>query len=588
MTYPTNPNDAIGAGGAFVVGGGSDNWGQDYTESAVRAMFAIPAPNPLNALTLLREQLEKLPLEALQLFKDLIPDPIEEMFETVGGAIDAIMDALVTPVTTLLQAAVNTLTGMWNQFSDLVQGFVITPINEAMAAVGDWWKQLGDKLADGVEAAGKVVDDLWSGLMRTLGIGKSSADVANAANQISEQAATAIDLGEWNNAILGVRQNKHIMQGIDETEESTFLMSDLFNASTEPPHIEVNSAAVPIAFWRASEWAKKGFISWFGEGFTDITAMYIDLYKFNYTTNTLELFYTSEDVAGLADATWKYIVYYLDEPDRFEVFPGDVIGIALRVEGAGTHKLGAKSAPWLPAHPTVVPAKPAATRTGSGNVAFGSITYSTDIPWFGIGIVQGDTPPLFFTPRTTTYSEPGSFTYSIPSWANELDVTLVGAGGGGCGGNAAISLHGEGGDAGSWASETLVRGVDFPVGATSLTITVGAGGSGGSVEDAGGAGGASSRAAIASGKAVFTAAGGEGGDGFGLGAYVEGDSPGNHTYGGTTFTGGGKAASNSASAGQSGRSPGGGGGGGAGGYFGIAWPGGAGGRGGAWVTARQS
>ena len=590
MIYPTDPNDAVGAGGAFVVGGGSENWGQDYTESAVRSMFAIPAPTPFTALDLMRQQLEKLPLEALQLFKDLIPDPIEEMFETVGGAIDAIMGALVTPITTLLQAAVDLLTNMWNQFSDLVQGIIITPINDAMSAVNDWWSQLGDKLSDGIEQAGQVVDDLWSGLMRTLGIGKSSADVANAANQLSEQALNAIDLGEWNNAILGIRNNKSIMEGIDETEESTFLMSDLFTGAATPPLINVTSSAVPIAFWRASEWSKKGFISWFGEGFSGITAMYVDIYKFNYTTNTLELIHTSPDVSGLADATWKYIVYYLDEADRFEVFPGDVIGIGLRVEGAGTHKLGAKSAPWLPAHPTVVPAKPAATRTGSGNLAFGSITYATDIPWFGIGIVQGDTPPLFYTPRTTAYSSPGSFTYTIPSWAKFVDVTLVGAGGGGCRGNAGAALHGEGGEAGSWLSETLERGVDFPVGATSLTIVVGAGGGKGDDDHWPGYGGAASyRAAIASGKAQITAAGGAGGDGFGLDTnYIQGDSPGNHTYGGTTFIGGARSPSNAASEGGYGRSPGGGGGGGAGGWFGLAWDGGAGGNGGAWVTARQS
>ncbi len=584
MTWPVGPPD-----GAFQIGGGTSHWGQDYTEQGIKALFTIPVPTPLNSLDLLRQQLEKLPLDVLQMFKDLIPDPLENAFEAIGTAVDAIMDSLIDPIWKGIQAAVDFLTDLWNQLADLVQGIIITPLNGAMSVIADWWNSLGQALADGVESVGNVIDDLWSGLMGVLGIGKSSADVNNAATEISKRASDAIDLGEWNNALIGVRNNKPLMTGIDETEESTFSMAELFTGAATPPHINCTSSNVPIAFWRATEWAKKGFVSWFGEGYTDITAMYLDIYKFNYDTSELELMYTSDDVSGLASSAWQYIVYYLDEADRFDVHPGEVYGFALRVEGTGTHKLGAKSAPWLPAHPTVVPAKPAASRTGSGDVAFGSITYATDIPWFGVGIVSGDTPTLFFTPRMTNYSTAGSHTYTIPSWANFLDVSVLGGGGGGCGGNGGIGQHGEGGDAGSWVSETLERGVDFPSGATSLTLFVGDGGNGGSPGDPGAAGQASYRAAIASGKAQVTAAGGPGGDGWGLDTnYTYGDSPGNHTYGGRTFTGGGRASSLGASTGSAGKSPGGGGGGGAAGWFGIAWAGGKGGNGGAWVVARQS
>jgi hypothetical protein len=583
----TTPNQPAPAG-AFVVGGGDYHFGQDLVEDQIRSMFSVPNPKSGNALEILANELSKLPLDVLQMFKDLIPDPLEWIWDTVDGAVDAIMHALTTPPLQLLKEAVGVLEDLWNQFADLVQGLIITPLNGAMSVVADWFSGLTDAIGDGVKAVGSVVDDLWSGLMRTLGFEKSSSDVANAATQLSQQAKDAIDLGEWNNAILGVRQNKHIMQGIDETEESTFLMSDLFNADTVPPHIEVTSAEVPIAFWRAEEWAKKGFISWFGEGYTDITGLYVDIYKLDYETSTMVLLHSSADLSGIADDEWRYMVYYMPEIHRFEVFPGDVIGIGLRVTGTGVHKVGAKSAPWLPPHPSVVPAKPAATRTGIGDLPFASITYSGYIPWFGIGIVTGDTPPLFFTPRTTQFPNVGTHTYTIPSWAKYLDVTLVGGGGGGKGGSAIVATHGEGGGAGSWASETLERGVHFAPDATELTIIVGAGGNGGDVQENGSTGGSTFRAAIPAGKAVFTAAGGAGGNGFGAGDYAEGDSPGNHTYGGTTFIGGGTAPSNSATKGSTGRSPGGGGGGGAGGYFGIAWDGGKGGSGGGWVVARQS
>ena len=702
--------------GAFEIGGGSTHYGQDYTEAAVRNMFAIPAPNPLNALNLLQDQLAKLPLEALQLFKDLIPDPIEDMFETVGGAVDAIMGALTnnplflaistfqqfledlwnnpgevinqigqdmvdglvelsinvgqaaqdfsdflaelwadpgavisqigqdmvdgldgiilgintavgavaSDLSTLLgdlwsnagaviggitkgmvaglEDSLDFLNAAWNQLGDIVQGIIVTPITEGVARFQDWWASITQGVQQTVDDAADFANDLWSGLMRALGVDKSSADVSNAANELSKKAKDSIDLGEWNNAILGVRNNKSIMQGVDETEESTFLMSDLFTGASAPPSMDVTSAAVPVAFWRATEWATKGFISWFGEGYTNVTGIYIDLYKLNYDTSVMELFHSSGNLDGLADATWKYAVYYMDEADRFEVFPGDVIGVGLRVTGSGTHKVAAKSAPWLPGHPTVVPAKPSATRTGSGNLAFGSITYSTDLPWFGIGIVAGDTPPLFFTPRTEAFDTAGANTYTIPEWAQELDVVLVGAGGGGHGGHffgTGGGTKGEGGDAGVWAAETLVRGVDFPVDATTLTINVGAGGVGGggfavpgtpgpqtAAAMKGQDGTSSSRSAIASGKAVFSAAGG-------LGATVlttvlsSGESPGNFTYGGTNYIGGGTAPAVKGNP-TNGKPPGGGGAGGAHDAAAEAGWGGSGGRGGAWVTARQS
>lgn len=652
----TTPNQPAPPDGAFEIGGGDYNYGQAYTESAVRGLFAIPAPTPLNALNLLREQLGRLPLEALQMFKDLIPDPIEWMFETVGGAVDAIMDALTNnPVFLAITAfqdflaqlwanpgqviseigqnmveglvdlagavqqgaqdfvdfleelwnnpgaviekigqgmvdglddALGFLNSAWNQMGDIVQGLFVTPINEAVSQFQDWWGRITDRVQEGFDDAADAAGDLWAGLLRTFGLGpKSSSEVSNAAAELSEQAEKSRDLGEWNNAILGVRNNKSIMQGVDETEESTFLMSDLFNGSAAPPLMNVTSAAVPVAFWRATEWATKGFISWFGEGYTNVTGLYIDLYKLNYATSVMELFHSSDNLVGLADTTWKYIVYYIDEAHRFEVFPGDVIGVGMRVTGAGTHKVAAKSAPWLPAHPTAVPAKPSASKTGTGNVAFGSITYSTDLPWFGIGIVAGDTPPLFFTPRSTVFTTTGSHTYTIPSWANFVDVTMVGGGGGGHRGNE-VGQGGEGGDAGSWASETLQRGVDFPVGASTLTFTVGAGGAPNSGGVPGGLGGSSVRAAIASGKAVFTAAGGPGGNAIG-GSGVNGDSPGNHTYGGTTYVGGGTSLLRAVAAGSPGKSPGGGGAGGSGGFV-SSYSGGVGAPGSVWSVARQS
>lgn len=436
-----------------------------------------------------------------------------------------------------------------------------------------------------------ILDNIWKGFTRGHGSGKSIADVASAATDTATKADTSLQLGEWNNAVLGLRNNKTLMSGIDETEESTFLISDLYSGSTEPSSFAATSASSPMAFWRATETAKKGFISWLGKGFANISALYIDIYRFDYTAGQLVKVHTSPNQVGQVTENWGYLVYNIaNEADRIDVNAGDVLGIALRVVGTGTHAVAGKMMA-VPAHPTQVPARLAATRTDglSTNLSFSALAaiYSANVPWFGIGILTGDAPPNFFAPRTTAYTETGTFTYLIPDWSNTIDVILCGGGGGACGGNPLVTIAtGNGGDAGEWQGETLIRGVDFPTDATELTITVGARGAGGPGNTPGQPGQPSIRAAVPTGKAALVADGGAAGTGQGVRGY--GLSAGNFTYNDVTYFGGNGGSNGAVRNGQPGMAPGGGGAGGAGGGWGVAWAGGPGGRGSAWVVARQT
>lgn len=443
-----------------------------------------------------------------------------------------------------------------------------------------------------VDTVTDLLDNFWSGFTRSTGSGKSIADATNAATKISGQAAMAEDLSVWNNAILELRNNKSLMSGMDETSESNFLLSDLLNGAGDPPTVAATATSVPVSFWRATETALKGFISWYGKGVTNVTSLVLDLYKLDPATNTWTLFHTSPDQIGPfpADDSWKLGLYYLPTGDRFQVNAGDIFGVAWRVTGAGTHRIAGKLGGWLPPDTSgVYPTKPGATRTGTltGSVAASAVTYTGDVGWFGIGIAAGDIPMPYNAPRPTEYSTPGTYTYSIPPWANYIDSVLNGGGGGGCGGNPAFGWGGEGGYAGVWQGETLVRGIDFPSGATTLTITVGAGGAAGPSNNPGGVGGDSVRAAISGGKAALTATGGARGDEQGVDHY-SGSSTGSFTFNGVTYVGGTGGVARAASPGTAATSPGAGGGGGGGGTWAIAWPGGAGARGGAWLTARQT
>ena len=500
---------------------------------------------------------------------------------------------LVAQLNDMIDDTQNTLNGIWQGIFGEVPTVALA-VNDIIDALQAIPAQNVSGLQGGsiVNTFETTINTLWSGFAKLFGVsGKSIGDVANLASDTVTTGQNALDLAEWTNAVQGIRNNKSLMEGMDETEESNFLMSHLFSGGADPSSvISATSASVPVAFWRATEFAKKGVISWFGKGFTNVTALNIDVYKLNFDTETLELLHSSSDQVGQVTGSWKLCQYFMDVSDRVDVVAGDVIAVAWRVTGTGTHSIAGRAAgAWLPDHPTVVPARPAATRTGVGDLAFGSISYSSNIPWFGIGIAEGDTPPAFFAPRTTAITTVGTTTYDIPDWATHVNVVMVGAGGGGRAGDPAFFLTGAGGDAGNWNAETLVRGVDFPdVTGASFTVTITNGGFRGTwPAGSGQAGGNTTRNAITSGKAAIVATGGSAQSNPAGGSEdAHGDSPGNYTYDGDTFVGGGIATGGSGQ-GAEGQPAGGGGGGGSGGTWGVAFDGGSGARGGAWCVAKQ-
>jgi hypothetical protein len=173
-------------------------------------------------------------------------------------------------------------------------------------------------------------------------------------------------------------------------------------------------------------------------------------------------------------------------------------------------------------------------------------------------------------PATTEYPLAGNYTYDIPYWCTYIDLILLGGGGGGANALGGV-VPGAGGQAGFWTTTTVQRGLEIPFTTTSIAVTVGPGG--------GGAANGGSTTATATGMAAQTAIGGTQGAGTNG---TRGESPGQVTYQGQTFTGG--AAQNTA--GAAGNAPGGGGA-GANPLAGAPTSG-AGAHGAAWIVARQT
>ncbi|ASR86140.1 minor tail protein [Mycobacterium phage BobSwaget] len=154
-TYPTSPLEAIGADGAFQIGGGDFNFGQGYTENLIKNMFEVPLPTSGNAVQILTQQLSKMPLETLQYFKEIIPGTVDDDFIDIATAVGTIIGNLANLPRALLSgefddwvaSTFQSISTEVRQILEILGGLIVTPINAAVQAVKDWFAGLGGKLA---------------------------------------------------------------------------------------------------------------------------------------------------------------------------------------------------------------------------------------------------------------------------------------------------------------------------------------------------------------------------------------------------------------------------------------------------------
>jgi hypothetical protein len=138
--------------------------------------------------------------------------------------------------------------------------------------------------------------------------------------------------------------------------------------------------------------------------------------------------------------------------------------------------------------------------------------------------------------ETKPYGGAGMYSFSIPYWCDTIDLLLLGAGGGGTYAEFTPS-GGAGGGAGGWKAITVQRGSDIPWATTTINITVGQGGAGGSLTTpTGGAGGDTTAYwDTSAGTTTETASGGAGGANS---SGPTGESPGMNSVGEAVLTAG--------------------------------------------------
>lgn len=335
---------------------------------------------------------------------------------------------------------------------------------------------------------------------------------------------------------------------LDATADATFPIANISGAT--PLLCSVTSAGAMIGFINPKDNGKKNSIPWLGQNTTGITGFYLNLYELDLVTGVCSLIEASANIIGSVSNTLAWNYHNFSTP--IDVMIGHVYAVELVIVGSGTYKIAGTATSWIPANTVSYPHNIGAARTTGLPAAPSTFTptYFSSEPWFGLGGF------LFAGPTTVAYNTTGAHTYTIPDWlkyGDNIDTLVLGGGGGGQA--SQFSATGQGGNPGTWFVQTLVYGVDIPIGTTTLTVNVGSGGAGGVGAGNVGADGTASTV-TGTGLVTLTAAGGKGGAG---GTNAVGHGPGNQVLNTVTYPGG----ADQVTASAPGNAPGGGGGGGA-------------------------
>lgn len=371
------------------------------------------------------------------------------------------------------------------------------------------------------------------------------ASIVNGWNTLTGQAHTAA----INNAnTLGIRNNKPVIYGLDDTTEANIPFTQ---ATTTIP---IGNTPY-VTFVRCNQTDVKNTIAFVASlpSSGAATQVYVNFWSVNFTTNKMTLINTSANLVPFLSTTPAWI---FTTASATAVEPGDVLMIEFNTGGVGgtVNVLGQINSTAAPVHPLAnltaiagtlaahtTPPYFAATQINKSAITFSNIT----VPY--VALETSNPPPPVYPDHRQDFPI-GTTIYSIDTWAGHVDLIGCGQGGGGQGETG--STVGRGGSPGSWNGQTLVVGTDIAAGG-SITVTVqadpsangnGTPGSGGAYFADGVDGYSTTFQWNKPGIGIQTlsCAGGIGGGLHnGSNATTYGQGPGDYTFNGITYPGGG-------------------------------------------------
>ncbi|MBI2702095.1 MAG: hypothetical protein HYX31_23750 [Mycobacterium sp.] len=331
---------------------------------------------------------------------DTISDIGDDITALLSGAGEATMAALGSLISQLVT--------MLNQISAIFNGTVVEPINTTVQQIQTWYNTnvaylanipntavqglvgFGTNIGNSVTA---LSDGVWQGLRAFLGIpsGVGPPQVSSAAQQVRVDLNNATDIASQA-ALFQANQSisKQSYLSIDPSADPVFPLANINGAS--PTTVSVTQTKSVMGIIGLPDNGLKKSIVWLGGALTNITAVYVNLYKVNTATGVFTRTHASANIISAltspgSGVAWQF--YNLPMTDFFPTLQGEWYVAEIAVIGTGTYNVVGVSNSWMPSHPSVYPKALGARRTeiaaptfdaaGAGGVGTSTVSYSHTI-----------------------------------------------------------------------------------------------------------------------------------------------------------------------------------------------------------------
>lgn len=270
-----------------------------------------------------------------------------QAWSTVLTALDSAWNTYITANSAVNASVSATITDIIaNLFGFDPTSGLMDPNN--VAGLGDSFTQLGAALSGDAADAGD-----WAWLATIM---------ANWFGVSSDAHGMAVD----NTNTLGIRDNKPLLYGLDNTTESNMAFTDATNT------INVTSTGTQIAFVRCQQTDNKNTIAFTAATSSAPTSFLVNLYKVDFVNSRLIYINTSANLVSQLTSSEKWI---FTTAGATGVEPGDVLASEFQVVGTGSVNVYGKTL-TKPTHPVAQLAGAAATRSGTPGGAQASLGFT--------------------------------------------------------------------------------------------------------------------------------------------------------------------------------------------------------------------
>lgn len=273
----------------------------------------------------------------------------------------------INTAATIGGTALSTLTTNWNAAVTDVNSLISGVGGTVIADVNTYLQNVPNTAVQGLTGFGTNIgnsitalsDGVWQGLRAFLGIpsGVGPPQVSSAAQQVRVDLNNATDIASQA-ALFQANQSisKQSYLSIDPSADPVFPLAQINGAS--PTTVSVTQAKSVMGIIGLPDNGLKKSIVWLGGSLTNITAVYVNLYKVNTATGVFTRTHASANIISAltspgSGVAWQF--YNLPMTDFFPTLQGEWYVAEIAVIGTGTYNVVGVSNSWMPSHPSVYP-----------------------------------------------------------------------------------------------------------------------------------------------------------------------------------------------------------------------------------------